>query len=374
VAASGSPAPTYQWRKGGANLAGRTSATLSLTAVVAGDAGSYDCVATNSAGTATSMAATLTVNAANTAPAFTTQPTSQSAAAGGSATFTVTASGSPTPALQWRKGGVNLAGRTAATLVLTSVGSGDAGSYDCVATNVAGTVTSTAATLTVAAAAPPSISRQPAPMNSLPGSGAFFYVQASGSGISYQWRKNGTAIAGATQVSLALANVQASDAGAYSVLITDSTGAQVASTAASLTVTTTGSSRLVNMSARAGVGTGTNALIPGFVIEGDVSLTLLIRGIGPQLANYGVSGVLADPVMTLYQGATAFATNDDWEQAANLAALTAVTVAEGAFPLTAGSKDSAILITLNPGIYTVQVSGKNGITGEALVEFYVIGR
>ncbi len=80
--ANGTPTPTYQWRKGGVNVAGATSSSFSIASVAASDAGDYTVVATNSQGSATSNIATLTVNAANVAPTFTTQPSSQSVAPG----------------------------------------------------------------------------------------------------------------------------------------------------------------------------------------------------------------------------------------------------------------------------------------------------
>jgi hypothetical protein len=204
------------------------------------------------------------------------------------------------------------------------------------------------------------------------GGGAYFSVQASGSGITYQWFKGGVAIGGATQSSLLLSGVQSTSAGNYSVVVSDAAGNQVASNAVALAVAASGSARMVNMSARAGVGAGADVLIPGFVIQGDVALTLLIRGVGPQLAALGVPGTLADPVMSLFSGPTLIATNDDWEQSPDLVALNAATTATQAFPLSPGSKDCAMLVTLNPGVYTVQVTGKNGLTGVALVELYAV--
>jgi hypothetical protein len=136
--------------------------------------------------------------------------------------------------------------------------------------------------------------------------------------------------------------------------------------------------RLVNISARAVVGTGENILIPGFVIDGNVSLTLLIRGVGPRLADFGIpTGFLADPIMTVVRKVGSdnveFASNDDWEDNPDVAALTAISNTVGAFPLLAGGRDAAILVSLAPGIYTVKVEGKDGTTGIGLVEVYVIG-
>ena len=105
------------------------------------------------------------------------------------------------------------------------------------------------------------------------------------------------------------------------------------------------------------------------------NIALLVRAVGPTLGNapFNVAGVLADPVMTVYRGATAIASNDDWQQAPNQAALETARQATFAFRLGDGQKDAACLIALNPGAYTVQVAGKDGTTGVSLVELYVVG-
>jgi sugar lactone lactonase YvrE len=149
VVASGSPAPTYQWKKGTANIAGATSASYAIASAAATDAGSYTVVATNSAGSVTSAAATLTVNPTAAAPTITTQPASQTVTAGSSVTFSVAASGSPTPTFQWQKGGVNIPGATTSSYTIASAVAGDADIYTAVATNSAGSTTSNAATLTI---------------------------------------------------------------------------------------------------------------------------------------------------------------------------------------------------------------------------------
>jgi hypothetical protein len=233
VAASGNPAPTYQWQKGGVNIAGATSATYSIASAVAGDAGNYTAVATNSAGTATSAAATLTVSAATAAPAITTQPSSQTVAPGSTASFTVAASGNPTPTYQWQKGGANIAGATSATYSIASVVAGDAGNYTAVATNSAGTVTSAAATLTVSAATTaPAITTQPSSQTAAAGSAVSFTVAASGNPApTYQWYFGGAVIAGATSATFSLNNVQPANAGDYYANAANSAGSAISATA-----------------------------------------------------------------------------------------------------------------------------------------------
>ena len=129
-------------------------------------------------------------------------------------------------------------------------------------------------------------------------------------------------------------------------------------------------STVSNASTRAYVGTGDSVLIPGFVISGSGSLRVLIRAVGPALSAFGVSGVLADPTITLYRGSSALATNDNWSSATNAAEISAAATAVGAFALTSGSKDAAILTTLTAGSYTAVITGVGSTTGTALVELY----
>ena len=160
VGCSGSPTPTIQWQlstDGGTtwnNIAGQTSATLTLTPTsLAQSTSQYRAICTNSAGSATSNAATLTVN---TTPQVTTQPTSVSVTAPNTAAFTTACSGSPAPTLQWQlstDAGLtwnNITGQTAATLTLTPTSLAlNANQYRALCSNLAGTATSNAATLTV---------------------------------------------------------------------------------------------------------------------------------------------------------------------------------------------------------------------------------
>jgi hypothetical protein len=135
------------------------------------------------------------------------------------------------------------------------------------------------------------------------------------------------------------------------------------------------SPRLTNISARVEVGTGGNILIAGFVIGGTTSATVLVRGSGPALTPFGVSGVLPDPELLLYRSNgdgtnTLMATNTGWGGDAQI---TFVAESVGAFSWgPAATPDSAILATLSPGAYTVEVEGAKGDTGVALVEVYAV--
>jgi hypothetical protein len=128
--------------------------------------------------------------------------------------------------------------------------------------------------------------------------------------------------------------------------------------------------RLINVSARAQSGTGANVLTAGFVIGGSGTDTLLIRGIGPGLTQYGVTGVLSSPQVTVFDSSSnSIAFDSGWGGGS---VLTAAFVQVGAFSLPANSADSAVLVTLPSGSYTAQVSGANGSTGVALVEIYEV--
>jgi uncharacterized repeat protein (TIGR03806 family) len=132
--------------------------------------------------------------------------------------------------------------------------------------------------------------------------------------------------------------------------------------------------RLINTAVRAQVGTGANVLIPGLVVSEGAAKTVLIRAVGPGIAGapFNVTGTVTQPVVTLFAGSEAFLTNAGWANGANAAEIRATAARVGAFPLPEGSRDSALLVSLSPGSYTVQVSGANNTSGVALVEVYEV--
>jgi hypothetical protein len=134
-----------------------------------------------------------------------------------------------------------------------------------------------------------------------------------------------------------------------------------------------GSARLINISTRAEVGTGANILIPGFVINGSGTETLLIRADGPALTGFGVAGALAQPSLSVFNGAgTVVASNTGWGTNANPTQIVSAAASVGAFALASGSADCAVLASLPAGAYTVQVSGVGNSTGVALAEVYEV--
>jgi uncharacterized repeat protein (TIGR01451 family) len=227
VTAAGTAPLGYQWRKGGANLtdggniSGVTTASLTLTNVQSANAGNYDVVVTNVSGCVTSLPAVLTVL---TAPAITVQPRSQTVLPGSDVVFGVKATGTPPLSYQWRLNGTNLLGATNLSLFLPAVTAADAGNYTVVVANVAGSTNSLPAVLTVLVS--PTITVQPSDRTVKRGDDAEFDVTAVGSQpLSYQWFFNQTIpLAGATNRSLILTNVQMSQAGSYRVTITNVAG------------------------------------------------------------------------------------------------------------------------------------------------------
>jgi photosystem II stability/assembly factor-like uncharacterized protein len=128
--------------------------------------------------------------------------------------------------------------------------------------------------------------------------------------------------------------------------------------------------RLGNLSTRGQVGAGGNVLIGGLVVRGTASKRLLLRAAGPALDAFGLTGTIARPILSLYDGAgRPLFSNTGWSTAANVAEIRAAAQQIGAFPFPENSADSALLVTLPPGSYTMQVSG-GGALGLALLESY----
>jgi len=127
---------------------------------------------------------------------------------------------------------------------------------------------------------------------------------------------------------------------------------------------------LVNISTRGEVQSGSGTLIAGFVVTGNAPKKVLLRAVGPGLVHLGLSAVLADPKLSLSSGTQMIASNDNWQASADAEWVRAATNQVGAFQLEAQSKDSALLITLAPGAYTVHAAGADGGTGVALIEVY----
>ena len=234
VTAGGSLPFSYQWRRDGIAITGATNSTFSLAGVQGAAAGTYSVAVTNPAGTVVSAGATLTIN---TLPIITAQPRSQTALAGGGATFSVSATGGSGFSYQWRRNGVPIPGALLAIVTLSNVTAAEVGNYDVVVTNNVGSTGSSIALLTLAAApSAPLITAQPAARTALLGGTVTLSVGATGApSPTLQWRKNGTNIPGANGTTLSFAVVQAGDAANYDVVATNTAGT-VTSLPAGLTV------------------------------------------------------------------------------------------------------------------------------------------
>jgi hypothetical protein len=373
VGASGTAPLTYQWLLGGSPIAGATLPTISILSAQPSNAGIYSVVATNAAGSSSSIGVPLTVTPGGVAPIFQYQPSATSITVGGTATLIVGVVGPPPISYQWYEGGVAIPGATSTSLTFSPATTANAGNYYAVMTDPAGSVTSSTVALTVnPAGGPPvpmSIVLQPSPVSSQVGGLATFTVAVTGDGpVTYQWRKNQSNIAGATGPSFSIVNVQPCDGGTYDVIASNGFSAAYSSPTP-LTVTTAGApSRLTNLSVRGFDGSGANALVIGMVVGGTGTKSALVRAVGPTLSQFGVTGVLAAPQLSVLNLSQAVVASDTaW---GGTAALSAAFAETGAFPLSPTSLDSAVLVGLAPGSYIVQVAGSGGGTGVVLLEAY----
>jgi len=238
---------TYQWQTstdGGANwrnVAGASAATLELTVVLASQNGTkFRALVTAASGaSATSTAVTLTVTPLAAEPSILSQPTGVSVTAGSPASFSVLADGATALSYQWQRDGADIPGATSATYTLASTTASDDGaSFRVLIRNSASTVTSDSARLRIeASVALPTIVTQPQSLTGTEGSPVVLSVVAEGSGpFSYQWRKNGVAIPGATLNTYTSPALAVADSGAaYTVVVSNGAGS-VTSAAATLTV------------------------------------------------------------------------------------------------------------------------------------------
>lgn len=223
VGAISCPAPDYQWYFNGAMIRGATDDHLGVTNVQVVNDGNYWVVLSNAGwGSHASAQATLTVTGLR--PTITLQPIHQAVVAvGGSASFGVSALGTPPPGYQWLFNSGGISNATNAVLNLTNIQMGQAGSYTVAVTNDFGAMTSTPAILIVQ---PLLISSQPQSLAVLSGATANFGVSVFGTQpLAYQWLFNNSPIPGATHPTLQLTNVQLSESGTYLVIVTNAFGA-----------------------------------------------------------------------------------------------------------------------------------------------------
>jgi DNA-binding beta-propeller fold protein YncE len=353
-------------------------------------------------------------------------PQAQTIAPGTTVTFRVTAGGASGVKYQWFKDGTLLAGAAHATLVLPAATEREAGTYRCVVSDSTGFAIETSAGLNVVASADPgrlinfsirsrvtaaspalvmgatvtgAVSNQPLPVlarasgpalvrfgipDFLPDPELAVSVGGVVVAANDNWGGDRVAAAQMTQVGafdyLQPASLDAALAAAlvpntYHLHIRDKTGAGGLTLGEIYDATPggargAGTPRLSNLAARHQVERGGDVLIAGFSIGGETAKTVLLRGVGPSLAAFGVSGGLVDPVIELYLSRTLLHVNDDWGGDGQIAR---VADSVHAFPLASpDSKDAALLVTLPPGSYTMRVRGANDSAGVALAEIYEV--
>lgn len=413
VGISGYPTPTVQWYKNGVLIPGATSTSLSFPSLVSGDSGAYTASVSNQYATVVSNVANIYIGVVP--PYVVAQSSGQTVTSGTDVQLTFFAGGTPPPSQQWYLNGVAIAGATGPILNLTGATRAVAGTYTNVATNSAGTVTSNPMVVTVQV--PSRLAN--VSIRTFPGTGAqvliagfvttgaskAILIRGVGPSLSQyvtspvfadpilnlyigssttpsqtndDWGSGATLKSLFTQLGAFPLLDGSKDSVIYSTLTPNLYTAQVNGSGSGLGIAEVydadsaenPTGHIVNLSARTQVGTGDAVLIAGFVITGDFSKQVLIRAVGPTLATYGVTGVLADPKAELYLsgGTTPIQSNDNWGGGSTLkAAFNSV----GAFALPDdASKDAAMLATLAPGAYSVVVSGVNNTTGVALVEIY----
>jgi len=373
LAVSISGTANFQWQLNGVDISGATQSLLTIAPATSANTGTYTCVVSNSAGSVTSSPAVVTVVSAPVI--VSSPPPTQSVAIGSNVTLSVLASGSTTPNYQWQFNGVSIFGATSSTLSLNSVSAANSGTYTCIVSNIAGSVSTIPSVLSVLANAPAILSN-PTSQSATLGSTIVFSVSAtSNASLTYQWNLNGVAIAGATSSSCIVKADSTSKAGNYTCVVTNSGGSVTTSPAVLSLVTTSKPGRLVNLSVLTMDGPGAQMLTLGFVNGGagtTGSQTLLVRASGPTLTGFSVANVLADPTLALYQGSSVLVSNDNWGSTAlNITAVTAADTATGAFPFSSTSSlDSAVVQSLASGSYTVQVVGNGSGVGKTLAEVY----
>lgn len=223
--------------------------------------------------------------------------------------------------------------------------------------------------------AAPVFQLQPQGCTAAAGSTVVLSARVSGA-TAVQWQRNGVPVAGATSPMLVLRHVTAATAGTFTCVASNLAGSTAGNAAALAVVTTTDAGRLSALSIRSQVGTGSNVMIAGLIVD-TAPVKTLLQAVGPTLGALApelASSVLADPSLELYTLANGtFArtlANDNW---AGDAAITDAQNATGATVLgNPASRDSALLTVLNPGVYTANVSGNNATSGIALLQAYAV--
>lgn len=357
------------------------------------------------------------------APVISVQPAPVATLAGGAVNFSVTARNAVGAVFQWAKDGVPIFGANTPVYTIPAAGPSHAGTYTITVTTPTGSVTSVPARLSFAEATNPGRLVNLSILTELTsrddtftfgvvvgGSGTIgnkallvraagpslaalgvtgvlqdprleFYSGATKVGENDNWNGAESVRTMTAQVAAFPFTSEVSRDAALALfgLVSGAHSARISGTGAGTVIAelydatpstsfTAATPRLINVSVLKHIGTGLTA---GFVIGGSSSRTVLVRAIGPTLGNapFGVPDVISNPRLNLFSGPTQIGANDDW---GGTAVLVTAFSQVGAFPLPASSRDAALVASLQPGSYTVQVGGVGGTTGVALIEVYEV--
>ncbi|MCC6321777.1 MAG: immunoglobulin domain-containing protein [Phycisphaerales bacterium] len=209
---------TYVWKKNGVVIPGAPNLwAYYIPSLSAADSGAYSVTVSNECGTYSAQQGTLVVRSP---VVITTHPVGGAFCAGGSTTLTVAATGTPPLTYQWRQNGTPLGGETSSTLVIPSFGIFP--NIDCVVTNACGSVTSNPAVFTEIATLVITGANDFTVPNPCPGTSTSITINHSGDGpFTYQWRKDGGPIPGATANPLVISSVTPADAGSYDCIVSN---------------------------------------------------------------------------------------------------------------------------------------------------------
>lgn len=405
VVAAGSGPFTYQWLKDGATVAGATNASLVLSNLTSAAAGSYTVAVSNNAGSTTSNAATLTVGPRAVAGTYV------GTFGGGGGTFALHVRSDRTGIFLGYASGARI-GLVARNVVVDPNGRfsvahsapastggqpleiagmpiAAAGEYPIEGTIAAdGQLSGSVSGLNLAFSAPAAATTGPsAPVAGFyqagaAGSSAQAFSIVSPAGQIFVLTQAGT------MIDAGIGTVGSDGALSVTTAANAAIRGSIAPATATLTMTVTPATggvttfvgandearadveKLINISTRS-QASSTSALIAGFVITGTETKPVLIRAIGPTLGTaFNVSGALSAAQVEVFRGQTSLAVGTDWGLPASAPAIAATAARVGAFALPAGSRDAALLMSLEPGAYTAVVTGQGSASGVALVEVY----
>ncbi len=409
----------YQWIKDGEEITGATNSTLEVSNASTVDDGNYTVIVTSPSGSITSEIAGVSIQSLPDAPVFVAHPLGDIALRGTLAVLDARAVSNTSVTYQWYQDNEPIAGETGSVLSINPADNIHEGTYHVVATSGGGSATSESAEILVTDKRLYNIAARarvgtgsnvliagfvvigPDPKEVLirgigpslandsvddPLMQPRLELYNSASELIYsndKWGDNADpdAILAASQaVGAGSRTLDPNDTallveleqGLYTAIVRGQNGTTGVALVEAFEVEQN-LTRMLNISARALVGTGTEVVIPGFVVQGDLPSRVLIRAVGPSLESSGVAGVLAHPEIRVHDiNGTPIAFNDGWQNLWDPSEITTASELVGAFPLDEGSDDAAMIIELEPGLYTVVTSGENLTTGVALVEVYAL--